>query len=242
MRLLIPAGQSVGIVGRSGSGKSSLIAAILRLAELDAGGIAIDGIDVRAVAPRTLRSRVSVIPQMPCSSRARSARTSSARSTASTTRAAAAMDAVSPASSPARSASAAGRRGGSSLSAGRRQLVCLARALLRRDKVRTRSSAGFRHFDLCLRILMLTSPKVLVLDEALASVDARAEAIKRALATWFADATVLHVAHRLSAISDVERVLVFEDGALVEDGTPAALLRAGGPETAATPRPSRAPR
>ena len=72
---------------------------------------------------------------------------------------------------------------------------------------------------------MLTSPKVLVLDEALASVDARAEAaIKRALATWFADATVLHVAHRLSAISDVERVLVFEDGALVEDGTPAADL------------------
>jgi ABC-type multidrug transport system fused ATPase/permease subunit len=61
---LIPAGQHVGIVGRSGSGKSSLVAAILRLAELTAGTISIDGVDVARVAPRTLRSRVSVIPQV----------------------------------------------------------------------------------------------------------------------------------------------------------------------------------
>ena len=94
---------------------------------------------------------------------------------------------------------------GASLSAGQRQLVCLARALLRRDRV-------------------------LILDEALSSVDEQAEAaIRRALQTAFRGATVLHIAHRLSAISDVDRILVLEDGAIVEDGAPLELLnRRGG--------------
>lgn len=206
VRASIPAGQHVGIVGRSGSGKSSLVAAVLRLADLSAGSITIDGVDVSKVAPRVLRSRVSVIPQMPCLFAGTLRTNLDPLGGADDSVATAAMDMVSPgfvAALPLGLDTPVDAEG-ASLSAGQRQLVCLARALLRNDRV-------------------------LILDEALSSVDRQAEAaIKRAIQTQFKGATVLHIAHRLSAISDVDRVLVFDAGQLVEDGTPAGLLAAGG--------------
>ena len=198
--LTIYPGEKIGIVGRTGAGKSSLVTAMLRLVELESGTIFIDDVDCSKLGLNTLRSRVAVIPQDPVlfSGTIRSNMDPFGQY---------ADDQVWDALSRCmlmdifQSLSDKIEEGGGNLSVGQRQLVCISRALL-------------------------SKCKVIIMDEATASVDVETDAtIQRNIRLEFSAATVLTIAHRLNTIMDSDKVLVMEDGHVGEYDTPAALLQ-----------------
>ena len=200
----IKAGEKIGIVGRTGSGKSTITSALFRLNQLDQGSIIIDGIDIATLGLKTTRSRLQIIPQDPVLF---SGTIKSNLDVESLYLDQALWDTLeqiglkeyvdgledkleSPVS-----------EGGENLSVGQRQLICLGRAIL-------------------------TKPKVLVMDEATASVDREADIrIQESIKTSFKDCTVLCIAHRLNTIADFDRILVLDDGNLAEFDSPLKLLR-----------------
>nr|CAD7572168.1 unnamed protein product [Timema californicum] len=189
----------VGIVGRTGAGKSSLISALFRLANLE-GSIVIDQVDTQTVGLNDLRSRISIIPQEPVLFSAslrdnldpfNSYKDDSLWNALEEVEL---KEAVNTLGMPV-------NVGGSNFSSGQRQLVCLARAILRNNKI-------------------------LVLDEATANVDPQTDAlIQSTIRRKFADCTVLTIAHRLNTIMDSDRVLVMDAGTMVEFGHPYLLLQ-----------------
>lgn len=203
LSLELEAHEKVGVVGRTGSGKSSLMAALFRFVELRGGTITIDGVDIAAVRLSRLRGSLGIIPQDPVmfSSTIRFnldpfERHSDAELWAALDQATlgAAVRAL-----PLRLTEVVSE-GGENFSVGQRQLMCIARAILR-------------------------SPAVLVLDEATASIDNETDALIQAMIRReFKAATVLTVAHRLHTIMDSDRVLVLDNGAVAEFDTPQALL------------------
>jgi ATP-binding cassette subfamily C (CFTR/MRP) protein 1 len=205
----IPAGSSVGIVGRTGAGKSSLFAAILRLVEPEAGSVVeIDGVDVASLGLHTLRRAISIIPQDPVlfngSLRFNLDPLEMARDDG------ALWAALDKAGLGAHARGLPGQldhavlEGGKNFSQGEKQLVCLARALLR-------------------------SSKLLLLDEATSSVDFETDAqIQATIRSEFGDATVLCIAHRVDTIRDCDQILVLSDGKVAEFGPPEELQARGG--------------
>ena len=204
----IEPGEMVGVVGRSGSGKSTLVSLIGRLYECDAGQIRIDGIDVRQADPRQLRRQIGMVPQEPFLFRGLVAANITYGNGQAT------PEQILLAARNADSHEFIMRmpfayetqlgEGGSGLSGGERQRLSIARALL---------------FD----------PAILILDEATASVDAESErAICQAIRRWARRRTTIVIAHRLSTLQGADRLLVFDQGRLVEQGTPAELLDQGG--------------
>jgi ABC-type multidrug transport system fused ATPase/permease subunit len=196
-------GDKVGIVGRTGSGKSSLIVTLFRLVEPFAGAIELDGIDLLTLGLDDVRGRIAAIPQDPVlfSGSVRTNLDPYGRHAdgelwdALGHVALKAVVAALPEGLGARVA-----EGGDNFSVGQRQLLCVARALLRR-------------------------PRVLVADEATASVDAETDAlIQRTIRREFADCTVLTIAHRINTILDSTRVLVMEDGVVGEYDTVPVLM------------------
>ncbi len=222
----IAPGEMVGVVGRSGSGKSTLVSLISRLYEVDSGELRIDGVDVRRFGLQELRRQIGMVPQDPFLFRGSIA---------------ANIGYGNPAATPeqilcaARNADAHEfimRRplaydsqlgeGGLGLSGGERQRLSIARALL------------------------VDSP-ILILDEATASVDAESErAICEAIRRGAGQRTTILIAHRLSTLQDADRLFVFDQGRLAEQGTHRELIDRGGLydklRAAATQRRSRAPR
>eukprot|EP00741_Cyanophora_paradoxa_P003785 tig00000718_g3679.t1 len=195
-------GEKIGIVGRTGAGKSTLMTALFRLVEPAGGAIRVDGVDITAIGTEDLRSKLSIIPQDPVLF------SGSLRSN---------LDPFSLHSDPElwSVVDRIGMRrlveehekkleypiseGGSNLSAGQKQLVCLGRCLLRKSKI-------------------------LVLDEATSSVDQATDAaIQATVREEFKDATVLAIAHRLNTILDADRVLVLDQGQVAEFDSPRAL-------------------
>ncbi|KAF4624351.1 hypothetical protein G7Y89_g13820 [Cudoniella acicularis] len=192
-------GQKVGICGRTGSGKSSLLSILLRLLDLDSGNIIIDGYDTRSLPRNLLRTRVTAIPQDPfvmnSSFRANldpSLLIQDDKIIAALTKVdlwsiienRGGLDAIA-ASQP--------------LSQGQQQLFCLARAMLRRSSI-------------------------LILDEATSSVDVETEKeIRKVVDAEFQGKTVITVAHRIEAIVDCDLVAVLDRGRLVEFGSPEIL-------------------
>ena len=195
MSVTIRPGEKVGIVGRTGAGKSSLLVALFRIVELKAGSISIDGVDISSVPLETLRSRLSIIPQDPVLFSGTLRHNLDPLGQYSDAQLAAVLRQCSlaiPLDRP------IDERGGN-LSVGQRQLVCMGRALLK-------------------------AARVLVLDEATASVDMETDAlIQTTLQSQLGDATVLTIAHRLNTIMHADRVLVVHDGRLAEDGPPVEL-------------------
>lgn len=204
LNLHIPAGQKVGICGRTGSGKSSLVMSLFHMVDVFEGKILIDDVDTKLIPLQVLRSRLSVIPQDVIMFSGTIRENLDPQSVYTdmelwkSLELAQLKDAV---SSLPGCLDAEVREGGVNLSAGERQLFCLARAIL--------------HNAVCL-----------VMDEATSSVDPSTEkALLAAAKRAFAGKTVITIAHRLSTILEYDRILVLESGKIMEDGTPAQLLQ-----------------
>ncbi|CAE7274414.1 Abcc3 [Symbiodinium sp. CCMP2456] len=207
------AGTRVGICGRSGAGKSSIVMALFRMVDPCGGRIMIDGIDIATVGVHTLRQNLAIIPQEPIvfSGSLRS-NLDPFRRVLDDTVLTGALEQVGLQGlvKEAGLEMAIAEQGGN-LSQGQRQLLCIARAFVRKNRI-------------------------MVLDEATSSVDEQTDAlIKNVLqAHWsqgHQQCTVLTVAHRLSTILDYDRILVLNKGEVVEFDAPAELLsRPGGSE------------
>ncbi|KAK7866924.1 hypothetical protein R5R35_001662 [Gryllus longicercus] len=200
----VKGGEKVGIVGRTGAGKSSLTLALFRIIEAAGGSILIDGQDISKMGLHALRSRLTIIPQDPVlfSGTLRiNLDPFGLYSDDDIWRALEHAHLKSFVKGLAAGLSHEVSEGGENLSVGQRQLICLARALLRKTKV-------------------------LVLDEATAAVDLETDdLIQRTIRTEFSECTVLTIAHRLNTIMDSNRVIVLDRGNVVEYDTPDALLQ-----------------
>ncbi|VEN34161.1 unnamed protein product [Callosobruchus maculatus] len=191
--------QKVGIVGRTGAGKSSLISALFRLAEIE-GKVLIDGISTGDISLRALRANISIIPQEPVLFSGTLRSNLDPLNVYQDDELWSALEQVE-LKGVVNDLECKISEGGSNMSVGQRQLVCLARALVRKNKI-------------------------LVLDEATANVDPKTDyLIQNTIREKFADCTVLTVAHRLHTVMDSDRVLVMDSGTAIEFDHPYILLQ-----------------
>ncbi len=204
LSLKIPAGQKVGLVGESGAGKSTLISLLLRFVDVDSGTIRIDNYDIKKIRQDDLRSAIAYVPQEALLFH-RTIEENIKYSFPSATREqireasqkAYAFDFIN--SLPKKFKTMVGERG-VKLSGGQKQRIMIARAILKKAPI-------------------------LVLDEATSSLDSRAEKeIQKALEFLMKGRTTLVIAHRLSTLKQMDRIIVFDQGRIVEDGTHTELL------------------
>jgi ATP-binding cassette subfamily B protein len=211
--LKIPNGQKVGLVGRSGAGKTTALALLLRFYDIEKGEILLDNNNIKDVTQDSLREHISMVRQE-TSMFNRSARdnilygnpNASEKELQSAINKAQAKDFINDLQD------LQNRKGlnaflgerGVKLSGGQRQRIALARAILK-------------------------DAPVLVLDEATSALDSEAEeSIQKALEELMVGKTVIAIAHRLSTIAKMDRIIVMENGEVAEDGTHAELLKQGG--------------
>lgn len=188
--------EKVGVVGRTGAGKSSLTMALFRIIEASAGSISIDGEDISRLTLESLRSRLSIIPQdaQMFEGTIRSNLDPAGKFTDDQ------LLHVLSLSSLSYDLDTELEEGGSNLSLGQKQLLCLGRALL-------------------------TPSTVLVLDEATAAVDYETDkVIQETIRREFQDRTILTIAHRLNTVMDSDRIMVLDAGKVVEFDTPGKLM------------------
>lgn len=210
--------EKIGVVGRTGSGKSTLALSFFRFIEASKGSIVIDGLDIKDLGTEDLRSNLTIIPQDPTlfSGSLRSNMdpfdqftdddifTALRRVHLLTNE-----DAVFAESNTQsnkvnanifKDLHTAVTEGGKNFSQGQRQLLCLARALLK-------------------------SSRIVLMDEATASVDFETDkAIQNTISTEFADSTILCIAHRLHTVIEYDRILVLDQGEIVEFDSPLTLI------------------
>ena len=193
--------EKIGVVGRTGAGKSTLMLALFRLVEPAGGSITIDGIDICTIGLADLRSRISIIPQDP------TLFTGTFRSNLDPFNEFADEDIMKVLDSvhlrdlieSNGGLQADVAEGGGNISVGQRQLMCLGRALLRRSRI-------------------------IVMDEATASVDFETDSfIQETIRREFADCTVLIIAHRIHTIESCDRVMVLDKGVIAEFDDPTVL-------------------
>ncbi|KAI1294974.1 ATP-binding cassette sub-family C member 3 [Halotydeus destructor] len=195
--------EKIGIVGRTGAGKSSVTLGLFRLIEPTSGTILIDGVDIKRIGLNDLRSKLTIIPQDPILftgtlrvnldpfEQFTDTEIWTALNLAHLRHFVFDLEGT---------LNYQINEGGSNLSVGQKQLVCLARALLRKSKI-------------------------LVLDEATAAVDLETdELIQRTIRTEFSHCTIITIAHRLNTVLDYDRILVMDNGKVAEFDTPQMLL------------------
>lgn len=206
--LRIEPGTTVALVGATGAGKSTIAKLVARFYDVSAGQVRIDGVDVRQLADVQLRREVLMLTQevfLFSASILENIRMGNPQASDEQVKAAAKAVGADAFIERLRDGyeSQLGR-GGITLSAGQRQLVSFAR-------------------------VFLANPRVLILDEATASLDIPSErAVQAALRTVLAGRTALVIAHRLSTVLSADRVLVIHEGSVVEDGSPQQLIASGG--------------
>jgi ATP-binding cassette subfamily B protein len=206
--LHIEPGERVGLVGRSGSGKSTVLALLQRTRDADNGRVLVDGIDVTALTQESLHEAISVVPQdvmlfaRSVLENIRYGRPEATEEEVYAAAAAAGCEFIH--ALPDGFATMAGDRG-VKLSGGQRQRLAIARAFLR-------------------------DAPILLLDEATSALDSESEqAVQRALDQLMTGRTVIAVAHRLSTLRDFDRIVVMDAGHILQDGPPGVLQRTPGP-------------
>ena len=221
----ISSGNKIGIVGRTGSGKSTLILCLLRLLELESGNISFDGLDTASVPIHTLREKITVLPQDPILFQGtirtnmdpfniygddkiiyalRTVRMLSVLEERLKIGSSTLIEMNIPMEDSNINISSICNieveQNGNNFSVGERQLLCLARAIMKKSKI-------------------------LLLDEATASIDLKIdEMIQKILRVEFKDCTIITIAHRLSTIMDYDKILVLNNGILCEYNAPNILL------------------
>ncbi|KAF1315493.1 Canalicular multispecific organic anion transporter 2, partial [Globisporangium splendens] len=202
----VKGGEKIGIVGRTGAGKSSLTMALFRINEVASGSVVIDNVDVGKIGLKALREKLSIIPQNPvlfkgslrsyldpfgeCSDEElwRSIRQ---------------VGLGSRIDDEEKKLECVVEENGENFSVGERQMLCMARALLRHSRI-------------------------VIFDEATAAIDHETDkALQQVIRTAFASSTVLTIAHRLDTILDSDRILVLDGGHIVEFASPAELVKKG---------------
>ena len=206
--LSIPPGQKVGLVGRSGGGKSTVFALLQRFYDVQDGSITIDGQDISRVTQHSLREAISVVPQditlfqRSIMENIRYGRPGASDDDVMRAAAAARCDFID--RLPGGMATMVGDRG-LKLSGGQRQRIAIARAFLK-------------------------DAPILLLDEATAALDSESEeAIREAVARLVRGRTVIAIAHRLATLRNFDRIVLLQGGSILEDGEPDMLLRGRGP-------------
>ncbi|DBA00231.1 TPA: hypothetical protein N0F65_007875 [Lagenidium giganteum] len=196
-------GEKIGIVGRTGAGKSSLTMALFRINELASGSVIIDGLDASKLGLQVLRGKLSIIPQNPVLFKGtlRSYLDPFDEYTDdqlwACIRQVSLQDRI---SSDENKLACMVEENGENFSVGERQMLCMARALLRQTKI-------------------------VIFDEATAAIDHETDQkLQRVIREAFAKSTVLTIAHRLDTILDADRILVLDDGKMVEFSKPQQLV------------------
>lgn len=213
LNMTVAGGERIGVVGRTGAGKSSIMSALFRLVELTSGNILIDGVDIATIGLKDLRTRLAIIPQDPTLFRG------TIRSNLdpfnehsdlelwSALRQSDLVASASPDENPSTGRvhlDAVVEEEGLNFSLGQRQLMALARALVR-------------------------GSQIIVCDEATSSVDLETDQkIQRTMATAFRGKTLLCIAHRLMTIISYDRICVMDQGRIVELDRPLRLWEDGG--------------
>merc|ERR1711871_1935089 len=198
----VKGGEHIGVVGRTGAGKSSLMNVFFRIMEFE-GQVIIDGVDTKEISLDLLRSRLTIISQeavMFSTTVRENLDPFGAYEDHEIWDALEKAEMKSHVEGMEGQLSAPVAERGSNFSVGQRQLICIARAILRK-------------------------PKLLFLDEATASIDQETdELIQQTLRKTFKDITIITIAHRINTIIDSDRILVIDEGKMVEFDQPGALL------------------
>jgi ATP-binding cassette, subfamily B, bacterial len=206
--LTIPAGQKLGIIGLSGAGKSTLAKLLLRFNDVDKGKITVDNIDIRHILQSDLRSQFSYVPQEPLLFHASildnvkvSHPEASEQEVITALKTAHAFNFVQ--TLPQKMHSIVGERG-VKLSGGQKQRIAIARAVLRHNPI-------------------------IILDEATSALDSESEQIiKDSFSQVLQNKTAIVIAHRLSTLSAMDRIIIIEGGRVAEDGTHQELIQKKG--------------
>ncbi|KAK8956017.1 ABC transporter C family member 3 [Platanthera guangdongensis] len=200
---IFPGGLKTGIVGRTGSGKSTLIQTLFRIIDPCVGQIVIDGIDISTIGLHDLRSKLSIIPQDPTMFEGTVRSNLDPLEEYTDEQIWEALDCCQLGDEVRKKVNkldSVVTENGENWSVGQRQLACLGRVILKRSKV-------------------------LVLDEATASVDTATDnLIQKTLSQMFLDSTVIAIAHRITSVLDSDMVILLDDGLIAEHDTPTRLL------------------
>ncbi|KAK1662456.1 hypothetical protein QYE76_050615 [Lolium multiflorum] len=203
LTVTFPGAMKTGIVGRTGSGKSTLIQALFRIVDPTIGQILVDGVDICTIGLHDLRSRLSIIPQDPTMFEGTVRSNLDPLGEYNDNQIWEALDNCQLGDEVRKKELKLDSpviENGENWSVGQRQLACLGRVILKRTKI-------------------------LVLDEATASVDTATDnLIQKTLREYFSEATVITIAHRITSVIDSDMVLLLENGVTVESDTPARLL------------------
>ncbi|EEC15904.1 ABC transporter, putative, partial [Ixodes scapularis] len=200
VNLEFEAAEKVAIVGRTGAGKSTMTLALFRILEAAKGSILIDNVDISKVGLHDLRSKLTIIPQDAILFSGTLRMNLDPEDQFEDIELWDVLERTKLKGRFPEGLETPISEGGHNISVGQRQLVCLARAVLK-------------------------STKILILDEATAAVDVETDAlIQRTIKTVFRDSTVLTIAHRLNTILDSDKIVVMADGEVIEVGSPAKLL------------------
>jgi len=199
----LPGGARAGVIGRTGSGKSTLVACLFRLHEAEAGQVMLDGMNALEVGLHCLRRCITVVPQDPVLMAGTLRTNLDPFGTVTLENLTRALQRTELAASEKEAEATLDRMlqsGGSNLSVGERQLICLARAAI-------------------------SGPTILILDEPTSSADPATDAKLQAMVRSCFSCTTLCIAHRISTIVDSDYILVMQNGKVKEFGAPAELCK-----------------